>query len=93
MTGSYLEMRASYTSYEQVEGKVRAQEEEIKRLKKAEESSTENISALEMKLDVLEQQARCNNIRFLGVKESEEEVSGGIRDGGWREAWSQINPI
>eukprot|EP00057_Strongylocentrotus_purpuratus_P020945 XP_011675419.1 PREDICTED: uncharacterized protein LOC105443669 [Strongylocentrotus purpuratus] len=57
-----------------LEGKVRAQEEEIEHLKKAGESSTEFCSALEMKLDVLEQQGRCNNIRFLGVKESKEEV-------------------
>ena len=55
-------------------GKVRAQEEQIKRLKKAGERSTEFCLALEMTLDVVEHQGRCNNIQFLGLKESEEEV-------------------
>ena len=57
-----------------LEGKVKAQEEEIKRLKKEGESCTVFGSALEIKLDALEQQGRCNNIRILGVKESAEEI-------------------
>ena len=57
-----------------LEGKVKAQEDEIKRLKKEGESCTVFCSALEIKLDALEQQGRCNNIRILGVKESAEEI-------------------
>ena len=58
----------------ELEGQVKAQAEEIKRLKQTEVGVINDISAMELKLDGLEQQTRSNNIRILGLKETQGEI-------------------
>lgn len=57
----------------ELEGQVKAQAKDLQRLRVAEERSRNVISAIEMKLDGMEQQSRSLNVRILGVEESGKE--------------------
>lgn len=57
----------------ELEGKVKAQEVEMKHRQEAEENYKEKLSVLEKKLDAMEQHSRSHNIRIQGVHETKEE--------------------